>query len=95
MEGIVYILTNKNNNVLYTGVTSNLPERMKKHRDKTYNNSFTRRYNTYKLVWFERHLTMAEAIKREKQFKGGSRKKKLDLINAFNPDWDDLYSTIG
>jgi putative endonuclease len=94
MEGIVYILTNKKNNVLYTGVTSKLHERIKKHRDKTFDNSFTKRYNTDKLVWFERHLTMGEAIKREKQIKGGSRQKKVDLINSLNPDWNDLYYSL-
>jgi putative endonuclease len=91
LEGIVYILINKHKTVLYTGVTSNISERVKKHKDKFYKNSFTRMYNADKLVWFERHQTIGEAIKREKQIKAGSRKKKLDLINSFNPDWNDLY----
>jgi putative endonuclease len=92
VEGIVYILTNMNNTVLYTGVTSNISERVKKHKDKFYKNSFTRKYNADKLVWFERHQTIGEAIKREKQIKAGSRQKKVDLINKLNPYWNDLYN---
>jgi putative endonuclease len=84
-------LTNKKNNVLYTGVTSNLKERIKKHKDKSYKNSFTGRYSVDKLVWFQKHPTIGEAIKREKQIKAGSRQKKINLIDAFNPDWNDLY----
>jgi putative endonuclease len=94
LKGTVYILTNKKNTVLYTGVTSNLSERIKKHRDKCYKNSFTKRYSADKLIWFETLPTMVEAIKREKQIKAGSRQKKIDLINAINPDWNDLYKSI-
>lgn len=94
MKGTVYILTNKKNTVLYTGVTSNLSERIKKHKDKFYQNSFTRRYSADKLVWFETLPTMEEAIKREKQIKAGSRQKKTDLINSTNPEWKDLYLSL-
>jgi putative endonuclease len=83
-------MTNKNNRVLYTGVTSNLFKRVAEHRDKVVA-GFTSGYNVVKLVYFEEYATMAEAIASEKQIKGGSRKKKIDLINSKNPEWKDLY----
>ena len=86
----VYILTNKNNHVLYTGVTSNLFQRVSQHRNKTVD-GFTNRYNVTKLVYYEEYATMEDAIAREKQIKGGSRKKKVDLILSKNPEWKDLY----
>jgi putative endonuclease len=90
MKGFVYIMTNDNNTVLYTGVTSNLKKRVKEHKKKLHPGSFTRRYNIRKLVYFECFTSIGEAIKREKQIKGGSRKKKLELINSSNPEWRDL-----
>jgi len=90
MKGFVYIMTNDNNTVLYTGVTSNLKERIKKHKGKQHPGSFTARYNIRKLVYFERFDSVGAAIKREKQIKAGSRKKKIDLINSRNPEWRDL-----
>lgn len=90
MKGVVYILTNKNNSVLYTGVTSDLKDRIKQHKLKKHPDSFSAKYNLYKLVYFEVIDTIGEAIKREKAIKGGSRKKKLDLINSTNPEWSDL-----
>lgn len=86
----VYIMTNKNNGVLYTGVTSNIFKRVAEHKSKAVD-GFTSKYNITKLVYYEEHETMPEAIAREKQIKGGSRKKKLDLINSKNPEWKDLY----
>ena len=85
----VYILTNKNNTVLYTGVTSNLECRIWEHKHKIYK-GFTAKYNVDKLVYYEIHYDSYEAIAREKQIKAGSRKKKIDLINAQNPEWKDL-----
>ena len=85
----VYILTNKNNTVLYTGVTSDLECRVWEHKHKIYK-GFTARYNVDKLVYYEIHYDSYEAIAREKQIKAGSRKKKIDLINAQNPEWKDL-----
>lgn len=90
MKGFVYILTSKNNSVLYTGVTSNLKERMEQHRLKKHPDSFSAKYNLYKLVYFEWFDTIGEAIIKEKKIKGGSRQKKLDLINGMNPQWKDL-----
>jgi putative endonuclease len=86
----IYIMTNKGNQVLYTGVTSNLFKRVAKHKDKT-TAGFTSAYNVTKLVYYEEYATMEEAIAREKQIKGGSRQQKIDLINSKNPEWKDLY----
>ena len=88
--GYIYILTNKNNTVLYTGVTSNLSNRLVEHSTGFYEKSFTSKYNVTKLVYFEEFISIEEAIAREKQIKAGSRQKKLDLINRFNPEWKDL-----
>lgn len=90
MKGYVYILTNTYNSVLYTGVTSDLGQRVIDHKVKKHPGSFSARYNTTKLVYYEVWDTIGEAIKREKQIKGGSRKKKLELINGMNPGWEDL-----
>ena len=70
MKGFVYIMTNKNNTVLYTGVTSDLMDRVLKHKSKKYPDSFSAKYNIDKLVYFEELDTIGEAIKREKQIKG-------------------------
>lgn len=85
----VYIMTNKGHKVLYTGVTSNLFRRVAEHKDKIVP-GFTSSYNVTKLVRYEEFNTMEEAIAREKQIKGGSRQKKLNLINSKNPEWKDL-----
>jgi len=90
MKGFVYIMTNKNNSVLYTRVTSDLKERVLQHKTKKYMDSFSAKYNISKLVYFESFETIREAIKREKLIKAGSRNKKIDLINEMNPEWDDL-----
>ncbi len=92
--GFVYIITNKNNTTLYTGVTSRLRDRIWEHKSKKYTKSFSARYNLVKLLYYEFHSRIEEAIDREKQLKGGSRKKKEDLINKFNPDWIDLFDQI-
>ena len=84
------IMTNKYNKVLYTGVTSNLFKRVNEHKEKLVG-GFTSRYNVTKLIYYEEFATMPEAIAREKQLKGGSRQKKLDLIKSKNPEWKDLY----
>ena len=93
MKCHVYIMTNRNNTVLYTGVTSDLKERVNQHKSKKHANSFSDRYDICKLVYYERHGSIGDAIKREKQIKGGSRKKKVDLINGMNPKWNDLSIT--
>ena len=85
----VYIMTSRNHNALYTGVTSDLLVRVFQHKEKVVP-SFTGRYNVCKLVYYEVTSDVNSAIAREKQIKGGSRKKKIDLINSLNPGWEDL-----
>jgi putative endonuclease len=92
--GAVYIMTNFKNTVLYTGVTNDLIRRVYEHRSGLDPKSFTSKYNITKLVYFESFHSIEEAIAREKQIKGGSRKKKEKLINSVNPEWKDLFETI-
>lgn len=89
----VYIMASGRNGTLYTGVTSALPQRAGQHRAGLIP-GFTTRYGCKTLVWFEAHETMESAILREKQIKGGSRRKKLALIETMNPAWRDLYEDI-
>ena len=89
----VYILTNLGNTVLYTGVTNDLKRRVYEHRNKVVP-GFTAKHNVKKLVYYEVYDDPQYAITREKQIKSGSRKKKLDLISSFNPDWRDLWWEI-
>ena len=93
MKYYIYILTNRNNNVLYTGVTNNLIRRISEHKNKL-SKGFTKKYNVTKLVYYEVYDNIIDAIKREKQIKGGSRLKKIELINKYNQDWEDLLYTI-
>ena len=86
----VYIMTNVNNTVLYTGVTGNLRKRVEEHKAKVYSQSFTARYNVNKLVYYETTTDIKSAIMREKQIKGGSRAKKIKLIESMNKEWNDL-----
>ena len=89
----VYIMTNKHNSVLYTGITKDLKRRVYEHREKLVP-GFTNRYNVVKLVYYEVLQDPENAILREKQIKAGSRKKKTDLIESANKDWQDLYDKI-
>jgi putative endonuclease len=88
-KGYVYMLTNKNNKVIYTGVTSNLEQRLYQHKSKIVR-GFTQKYNCSKLVWYEVSEEVGSAIMREKQIKSGSRKNKEALIKEMNPGWKDL-----
>jgi putative endonuclease len=90
----VYIMTNRYNTVLYTGVTNNVRRRAWEHRNGQ-GGAFTSKYNLKKLVFFEATNDIQAAIAREKQIKAGSRKKKIDLIEAMNPEWKDLYDELG
>lgn len=92
--GAIYILSNFNNTVLYTGVTSDLISRVYSHKNQDDEKSFTSKYKVFKLVYFEAFHSIEEAILREKQIKGGSRKKKELLINSINPDWKDLWEEV-
>ena len=91
--GYVYILTNNNNRVLYTGVTADLPKRIFEHKQKLVD-GFTKKYNVTKLVYYDFAGSITVAISREKQIKGWLRSKKVALINSFNPEWKDLSNRI-
>ena len=90
----VYLMASQRNGTLYLGVTSNLPQRIHQHRMGT-TGGFTSRYDVRLLVWFEIHETMEAAILREKRLKKWRREWKLGLIEAANPDWNDLAAAIG
>ena len=89
----IYILSNKPNTTLYIGVTSDLVKRIWEHKQK-FVKGFTQKYNIDKLVYYEQYENIGAAILREKQLKGGSRKKKIELIENENPQWQDLYDKI-
>lgn len=89
----VYIMTNEYNTVLYTGVTNDLKRRTYQHKQKKIE-GFTQKYNITKLVYYEITNDVKAAIAREKQIKGGSRQRKLDLIQSMNEEWKDLYGTL-
>jgi putative endonuclease len=89
-----YIMTNTYNTVLYTGVTNELKRRVNEHKMKLNPASFTSIYNIHKLVYFEEFMFIQDAIAREKQIKGGSRKKKIELIEKSNKAWDDLFLSL-
>jgi putative endonuclease len=89
----VYILASKCQGVLYTGVTSNLPQRIWQHKHKLVD-GFSRQYNVDRLVWFELHVEMYASITREKQIKKWNRAWKIELIEAGNPDWNDRFEEI-
>lgn len=86
-------MTNKHNTVLYTGITNDLKRRSYEHREKLVE-GFTKKYNLTKLVYYEIFRDANSAILREKQIKGGSRAKKLNLIVGLNPEWKDLYDEL-
>ena len=88
------MITNKNNTVIYTGVTSTLRARIMEHKTGAHPKSFTARYHCNKIVWFQVFPTILEAIEREKQLKAGSRSRKEILINQINPEWNDLWDDI-
>gem|GEM_PF-222915 len=91
----VYILTNKNKTVLYTGVTNNLKERLHFHRNPTaLSKAFTTKYRCYYLIYYEHFSDVDTAIAREKQIKGYRREKKEKLINDFNPNWRFLNDEV-
>lgn len=89
----VYIMTNWTHSVLYTGVTSDLIARVYQHKEKI-NPGFTEKYNIKILVYYEEQPDALSAIAREKQIKGGSRDKKIKLINKLNPGWEDLFESL-
>jgi putative endonuclease len=94
MPCAVYILCNKPCGTLYCGTTSNLVKRIYEHKAHIYSDSFSAKYQTTILVWYQTTDDMISAITREKQIKAGSRKKKIELIEYLNPTWKDLYNEI-
>jgi len=94
MSYYVYILTNKHKTVLYTGVTNDLVRRVYEHKNHADPKSFTAKYKTDRLVYFEQTSDVRSAIEREKQIKSWSRDRKTDLIFQSNPHWLDLYNQI-
>lgn len=92
--GFIYIMTNKCNTTLYTGVTSDIILRVQQHKSHYFERSFTSKYNLEKLVYFEAFQEIGDAIGREKQIKAGSHQKKIDLINSINPEWSDLFENV-
>jgi len=89
----VYIMTNRRNTVLYTGVTNDLKRRVYEHKEKMAN-GFTRKYNITKLVYYEVCEEVQSAISREKQLKAGPRQRKIELVNGMNREWRDLYEEL-
>lgn len=85
----VYIITNRYNTILYTGVTNNLERRIAEHKGKVHR-GFSSKYNANKLVFYESTSDVHIALEREKQIKGWVRKKKRDMITKYNPRWNDL-----
>jgi putative endonuclease len=85
-SGSVYIMASVSKRTLYVGMTSDLEGRVWEHKNKIYPKSFTARYNCISLVYYKQYQSMAEVVDAEKQLKGGSRKDKESLIDAFNPD---------
>jgi len=94
MSGWVYILASQVRGTLYIGVTNSLVRRVQEHREGLNPRSFTNRYDVRRLVYYEEHATMPLAIAREKVLKHWTRRRKLELITAFNPDWRDLWPDI-
>ena len=92
-QSYVYIFSNLRNSVLYIGVTADLIKRVWEHKNH-HIHGFTARYNVTKLVYCETFDDIENAIAREKQLKGGSREKKIKLIESKNPEWKDMYSKL-
>jgi putative endonuclease len=92
-KGYVYIVTNSTNKVLYIGVTSNLAKRVYEHKNSLVD-GFTKKYNCKKLVYYEVLDSIEDAIRREKYLKGKKRQFKIELINGFNSEWNDLYENV-
>jgi putative endonuclease len=90
----VYITTNIAHSVLYTGVTSDVVRRVFYHKNKTYPNSFTAKYDCNKLVYHAFYSTIEEALTAEKMIKSGNREYKIKLINELNPEWKELYDDL-
>lgn len=89
----VYMMANRKNGTIYTGVTSDLIRRVSEHREGV-QEGFTKKWGCTRLVWYELHAEIGWAIQREKSIKSYRRANKINLINALNPDWNDLWFDI-
>ena len=89
----VYLISNKNNTTIYTGITSDLKRRIWEHKNSI-TKGFSSKYNLHKLLYYEVYQDPENAIIREKQIKSGSREKKIELIESVNPKWIDLYDNL-
>ena len=94
MEYYVYILSNRLNTVIYTGMTKDLVRRVYEHKHHLDPDSFTAKYDVTKLLYYESTSDVKAAIEREKQIKGWNRKRKNKLVESKNPSWAELYNTI-
>ena len=94
LKSFVYILCNRHRNVLYIGATDDLRKRIYFHKKRLIA-GFTKKYNVDRLVYFEQHDNSEASLARERQLKGYRREKKIQLIQKMNPNWDDLYKTLG
>tara|TARA_B100000315_G_scaffold260882_1_gene326779 strand:- start:2285 stop:2590 length:306 start_codon:yes stop_codon:yes gene_type:complete len=94
IEYYVYIMTNKRNTVLYTGITNEIGRRIHEHKSGSNPKSFTSRYSINKIVYIESYDSVEDVIMREKQIKKGPRKRKIQLIESINPKWEDLSNEI-
>lgn len=93
MDAFVYILASKKNGTLYIGVTNNIGRRVYEHKE-WWNEWFTKKYDIKKLVYCEKHGSIIDAIRREKQMKKWYRKRKIELIEKYNPEWKNLYYDV-
>jgi putative endonuclease len=94
MSGVVYILASQKNGTIYIGVTSDLGRRIFEHKNGLIP-GFTSKYGVYRLVWYEEHFDMRDAIRREKALKGWNRQWKIELIENTNPEWHELFQGSG
>ncbi|ORE89723.1 GIY-YIG nuclease family protein [Aurantimonas sp. 22II-16-19i] len=95
MAGHVYIMANKKHGTLYVGVTGDLSQRVYEHKTHAFSNSFTAKHNCTRLVWYEEHFDIRDAITREKSIKRWRREWKIELIETMNPEWNELYRGMG
>jgi putative endonuclease len=95
MGGYVYMLASKKGGTIYIGVTADLSQRIYDHKQRLEKKSFTAQYGAVRLVWYEEHDDITDAIQREKSLKRWRRQWKIDLIEAMNPEWEELYRGLG
>jgi putative endonuclease len=92
-KAYVYMMSNRKRGIIYIGATIDFWKRGNEHREKLIN-GFTKRYNLTRLVWLEEHSSADEAFTMERKLKNLSRNKKIEIIERFNPEWNDLYNFV-